>query len=840
MTENRPAINYKDPLECLLAAIAEVDNDPDYLDTNFPHSQISEPPKKQIRTLRTRISLIASTIEAIKLTIKLEATPSFLKLNQQKLLKNKKTKRNLICQQVRQISQLYLDHLNELHTTSIQKLAPLLPNNWSKPDSVKFNRTNHKEWNNIREQQRKPKLPTRSDNSYKNKKTLSFHRQPLFWSPSLEKQKNAILNQNEPIPDPLELLTYADKAKLFRIRKLNNNVFQIEKIDKHIIIPREVLEVLTLGLNFVPTYNDYPLEQLDLSLQDFEHRLRWKFFWENKKNNKPNAGLDILPAKLRQNRPKQDPPAQSKLTKYCQNIRTSIMGKLQNNPSRLSAIDRQAALKINKSIKFLRRHREELIVKPADKGSSIVIMDKHFYQLSMENYIEESKNHFRKIETDPTSNLLSFVNKRLDFLTSQGFLDKNTRRFIQPPVVGTRCPSLYGLPKIHKPIISCRPIVSGNNHPTENISIFIDYVLQPLVPESPLFLKDSTQLLNDLNLQINTKPFPKNALLFNLDVVGMYTNIPLGEACDSVSSCMKAHPEKLNNRNNGNYYSPTLITQLLRLTLFNNFFQFNNEFFHQVHGIAMGTPCACVVSDIFICQLMEKILDTHPDKPLFFRQYRDDGLGIWSLGKERLEDWFSYLNSQHPTIKFTLNYGSSINYLDLKLSIDEFGYIKSETFYKETETFNFLHQASNHPSHCGINIAKSQAIRHIRNCSTFSSFKYHLELLQHNLIKRNYCPKEIQLKANSVKYKDRATFLRYRKHEHSNNLTPLIVPYAKNMPNMKKICDTAKNSASRQEQNTLDSIIIGYKIQKSIGNQIIRAKYPDIATRTQANTSIKD
>ena len=43
-----------------------------------------------------------------------------------------------------------------------------------------------------------------------------------------------------------------------------------------------------------------------------------------------------------------------------------------------------------------------------------------------------------------------------------------------------------------------RPIVSSCESPTENISQFIDYWLQPLMKAIPSYLKDTTKLTNQL------------------------------------------------------------------------------------------------------------------------------------------------------------------------------------------------------------------------------------------------------------------------------------------------------------------------------------------------------
>ena len=70
-----------------------------------------------------------------------------------------------------------------------------------------------------------------------------------------------------------------------------------------------------------------------------------------------------------------------------------------------------------------------------------------------------------------------------------------------------------------------RPIVSSCESPTENISQFIDYWLQPIMKALPSFLKDTTQLINELNdLTVES-----DSLLVTIDVKSLYTCIPYQE-----------------------------------------------------------------------------------------------------------------------------------------------------------------------------------------------------------------------------------------------------------------------------------------------------------------------
>ena len=56
------------------------------------------------------------------------------------------------------------------------------------------------------------------------------------------------------------------------------------------------------------------------------------------------------------------------------------------------------------------------------------------------------------------------------------------------------------LPKIHKSKFGTRPIINCIKHPTANLALLIDGLLQPFVQNSESFIKDSQNLIQKLNL----------------------------------------------------------------------------------------------------------------------------------------------------------------------------------------------------------------------------------------------------------------------------------------------------------------------------------------------------
>ena len=205
----------------------------------------------------------------------------------------------------------------------------------------------------------------------------------------------------------------------------------------------------------------------------------------------------------------------------------------------------------------------------------------------------------------------------------------------------------YILPNIHKQGNPGRPIISSNGHPTERISEFVDYHLKPLVQTLPSYIKDTTHFL--LQLQ-NLGPLSENAILVTFDVSSLYTNIPHKEGEEACRHFLNTCP--LNS-------IPTeRICDLIRMILGMNNFSFNGQHFLQTHGTAMGTRMAPSYANLFMGNFEQLAIENARLNPFVWWRYIDDIFMIWT-GGDNLKTFMNYINSTHPTIKFTHEYSNS-------------------------------------------------------------------------------------------------------------------------------------------------------------------------------------
>ena len=105
------------------------------------------------------------------------------------------------------------------------------------------------------------------------------------------------------------------------------------------------------------------------------------------------------------------------------------------------------------------------------------------------------------------------------------------------------------------------------------------------------------------------------------------------------------------------------------MILTENYFELGKDMYHQKLGTAIGTKFAPPYANLFMAGLENKIFSDTNIQPLLCLRYLDGIFCIWTDGLEKLKEFFSYLNSCHPTIQFTMDYSNTtINFLDVSVT----------------------------------------------------------------------------------------------------------------------------------------------------------------------------
>ena len=101
-------------------------------------------------------------------------------------------------------------------------------------------------------------------------------------------------------------------------------------------------------------------------------------------------------------------------------------------------------------------------------------------------------------------------------------------------------------------------------------------------------------------------------------------------------------------------------------------FVFKGAHHLQTHETAMRTRIAPSYASIFMGDLGESFLNGVDKRPDVWWRYIDDVFAIWPFEEGCLMEFFNYINSMHPTIKFTDQWSSkSITFLDVTITLDQ-------------------------------------------------------------------------------------------------------------------------------------------------------------------------
>ncbi|XP_053387219.1 uncharacterized protein LOC128551006 [Mercenaria mercenaria] len=156
---------------------------------------------------------------------------------------------------------------------------------------------------------------------------------------------------------------------------------------------------------------------------------------------------------------------------------------------------------------------DNIVIKKADKSSTIVIMNRSDYSAEVHRQLN-NELYYKNLDYNPEQNL------QQEILNTLNSIDCNDEELLRVPY-NVRTPQFYVLPKIHKehnnelPLgFPGKPIVSGCNSITENISAYLDGILKPHMENLPSYIRDSADFITKL------KAVPKlkdNAFLVTLD-----------------------------------------------------------------------------------------------------------------------------------------------------------------------------------------------------------------------------------------------------------------------------------------------------------------------------------
>ncbi|XP_067859745.1 uncharacterized protein [Heptranchias perlo] len=471
------------------------------------------------------------------------------------------------------------------------------------------------------------------------------------------------------------------------------------------------------------------------------------------------------------------------------------------------------------AINALKTNRN-IVIKPADKGGAIVIQNRTDY--CKEAYRQlDNQEHYRWLPADPTKEHTHQLNKLIK--TFDPYLQSILRALIPcTPCVG----DFYCLLKIHKANTPGRPIVSGNGTLCENLSGYFESILKPIVQGTPSFCRDTTDFLQKLSTHGPVEP---GTLLTTMDVSALYTSIPHDDGIAATASIL----------NTNNSQSPDAILQLIRFILDHNVFTFDNQFFTQTHGTAMGTKFAPQYANIFMYKFEHDFFTAQDLQPTLYTRYIDDIFFPWTHGEESLKKLHDNINKFHPTIKLTMDYSSeSVSFLDTQISIKD-GHLSTSLYRKPTDNLTMLHFSSFHPNHVKEAIPYGQALRIHRIYSDEEERDGHLQTLKDALVRTGYDALLIDRQFRRATAKNRIDLLR-RQTRDATNRVPFVVQYFPGAEKLRHVLRSLQHVID-DDEHLAKAIptppLLAFKQPTNLKQTIVRSKLPSFQENSVHDTT---
>jgi hypothetical protein len=374
--------------------------------------------------------------------------------------------------------------------------------------------------------------------------------------------------------------------------------------------------------------------------------------------------------------------------------------------------------------------KSEVRIESTDKNLGPILVDTEMsIAFTLEHLVSPT---FQEISAaDSTELLLTFM-KGVQTLIETHSIDDTTAHFLTAHFTDTPSPSKFKLLiKIHKAKLGTRPILASTSFVSTNLSKWIDSEVAPFINDIGYSLRNSQQLLKDLNsLDLSTP-----TILFTADVKALYPSIPIDDGIDLFREFLIHHTTLSQER-------ITLIIAALTLVLKHNVTSALGRYFLQIIGTAMGTPCAVVFANVFMFMICKDV--RHHDLILLFRRYIDDIFMVAHYTPNTANTIFTLLNNLHPSITFPASdfhhSRTSVNMLDVtiyreKASCTSLSY---KLFTKPLNRFLYIPFFSFHSKSTLKGFITGELIRISTLSSNFTNFSDSANLFFTHLIARDY------------------------------------------------------------------------------------------------------
>ena len=155
----------------------------------------------------------------------------------------------------------------------------------------------------------------------------------------------------------------------------------------------------------------------------------------------------------------------------------------------------------------------------------------------------------------------------------------------------------------------------------------------------------------------------------------------------------------------------------------------------------MGTKMAIAFANIFMGRFETEITSQSAIKPLVWKRCIDDIFSLWNTNRGEITHFIEQASKHHPTIKFLAEVSDTeITVLDTIIykgvRFETKSVLDVRTHLEPTETFQYTHFSSCHPTGVKRGFVKGEALRLLRTNSSKTSFEEKIKTFKTHLAER--------------------------------------------------------------------------------------------------------
>lgn len=533
--------------------------------------------------------------------------------------------------------------------------------------------------------------------------------------------------------------------------------FNLTSVDLSKFVP-----LFNLGLKHIPIPRDISNQEIDAAFKRFKNSTKWQYYHRNStldplEEEDDDNPYHFVPKLKPRNKETPDCNLVSESTPICQ-----ILNDLETNLEEYKQMYpvRHRFSKQFQQVKDLQQKFPEILIRPVDKNLGMCALHLRQYDEMVMEHLSKTTNYSLVCyDVVSAKNLLSRLTA-----TYEDFVSNSSWYSAEQPLISFeydfQFPKFHCLPKLHKQgKVKGRPIAGQVNWITTPISIVLDHRLQKDLFKFPNILKNSNQLVKELEM-FNFGPdlMEEEIYFITGDVEALYPSMDLKRLSEIIS--------RVNHE----------CTPLVDFVCQNSFVSYAERIYHQINGIPMGTNAAVSLANIYVGDRIDRYIESRK-QVLYYRRYIDDLFILWKGPLDLWRNAMSSINNLEKGLKIEFSKPSKnmAIFLDLQVYRDPFNKtIQTTVYQKPLNKYHYISPSSCHEPNMFSGFIKGELTRYARLSSTVFAYEQVKRKFRARLIARGYkrafIDKIFKKHTWSTRFKDPPL--------KDRTILPFVIPYS--------------------------------------------------------------